>query len=392
MAQTQAPGGNSGDRPNGQAGVGSGVADKKVRYAVVGLGHIVQVAVLPAFAHAENSELVALVSNDETKLERLGKKYAVPYCLKYEDYDEFLARGEVDAIYIGLPNHLHCDYTVRAARAGVHVLCEKPLAVTEEECELMMRSAQQHGVQLMVAYRLHFERANLEAVEVLRRGELGDVRLFESVFSQVVKAGDIRLNSLARGGGSVYDMGVYCINAARYLFRDEPLEVVAFSARGEDPRYAECDEMTSAILRFPNQRIATFTSSFGAAAVSTYRVVGTQGTLTMEPAYEYAMPLSYTVDTPLLQRSAHFEKRDQFAPELLHFSECVLSGRSPEPDGAEGLADVRIIRAIYESARSGSRIQLEPVEQPQRPTIQQAIDRPGIQKPDEVRVSGPSGR
>jgi predicted dehydrogenase len=371
---------------------GGGEPKKTVRYAVVGLGHISQVAVLPAFDHAENSELVALVSDNPDKLRELSRRYQVSRCVGYDQYDELLESGEIDAVYISLPNHLHCDYSVRAANAGVHVLCEKPMAVQESECEQMIRAAEDSNVRLMIAYRLHFESANLEAIELVQRGELGDVRIFSSVFSQTVKEGDIRLMPIDQGGGSVYDMGVYCINAARYLFKDEPTEVMAFSVKGSQPRFEDCDEMTSAVLRFPGNRLAQFVSSFGATDVSSYRVVGTRGELRMDPAYEYATETAYEVFAEGGTRQRCLAKRDQFAPELIHFSDCVLRDERPEPDGYEGWADVRIIRAIYESAQTGRAIAIEPIDKQRRPTLAQAMLKPGIEKPHEIYASGPSER
>ncbi|HEX6436522.1 MAG TPA: Gfo/Idh/MocA family oxidoreductase, partial [Candidatus Binatia bacterium] len=258
-----------------------------MRYAVVGLGHIAQVAVLPAFSHArQNSELVALVSDDPAKHEKLRSKYKVQRTYSYDEYDQCLRSGAIDAVYIALPNNLHCDFAVRAAQAGIHVLCEKPMAVTEEECENMISAAKQARVKLMVAYRLHFEKANLEAVEIAHSGKLGEPRFFSSVFAMQVKEDNIRLKR-ELGGGTLYDIGVYCINAARSLFRAEPSEVHAFSVSGNDPRFREVDEMTGAVLRFPDERLASFTCSFGAADVSAYELVGTEGNLRVEPAYEY---------------------------------------------------------------------------------------------------------
>ena len=171
----------------------------KIRYAVVGLGHIAQVAVLPAFAHArQNSQLTALVSDDPVKHEKLRSKYKVQHTYSYEEYDKCLSSGAIDAVYIALPNNLHCDFTVRAARAGIHVLCEKPMAVTEDDCEKMISAAEKGGVKLMIAYRLHFEKANLEAVEIARSGKLGEPRFFSSVFAMQVKEDNIRLETGAR--------------------------------------------------------------------------------------------------------------------------------------------------------------------------------------------------
>ncbi|HKP49781.1 MAG TPA: Gfo/Idh/MocA family oxidoreductase [Gemmatimonadales bacterium] len=364
---------------------------EKVRYAVVGLGHIAQVAVLPAFAHAENSELTALVSDDPEKLEKLGRKYKVTGRYSYEQFEECLGSGTVDAVYIALPNHLHREYTERAARGGVHVLCEKPLAVTEEDCLSMIRVTEENQVKLMVAYRLHFEEANLKAIDLVQSGKLGDPRLFDSVFTMTVKDGDIRLNPRELGGGTLYDIGVYCINAVRNLFGAEPMEVVAFSANKGDERFLQCEETTSAILRFPGrERLATFTCSFGAADVSHYRVVGSKGQLVMDPAYEYAGELEQKITVDGRTRSKTFSKRDQFAPELISFSDCILNGSAPEPSGWEGLADVRIIRALYRSADTGQPVTLEPFTREDRPSLEQELRRPPVSKPDLVNTEAPS--
>jgi glucose-fructose oxidoreductase len=366
---------------------------RRVRYAVVGLGHIAQVAVLPAFAHArKNSELVALCSDDAEKLGKVGRKYQVEHRFGYERFEEGLAESGADAVYIALPNHLHREYAERAAAAGVHVLTEKPMAVTEDDCRAMIDACDRHGVKLMVAYRLHFEEANLRAVELVQSGRLGEVRLFNSVFTMTVKEGDIRLNPRAEGGGTLYDIGIYCINAARYLFEAEPEEVTAFTARGDDPRFSAdgVDEMTSAVLRFPGDRLAAFTTSFGAADVARLQVVGTKGDLVMDPAYEYAEALSHRITIGEKTTQRKFARRDQFAPELLYFSECIMTGEDPEPSGREGLADVRIIRALYQSADRGEPVALAPFDKRERPTLEQEIRRPPVQKPELVRTSAPS--
>jgi predicted dehydrogenase len=208
-----------------------GQPDKPIRYAVCGLGWFAQVAILPAFENAaENSRLVALISGDAQKLDVLGTRYGVPpeHRGGYDRYEEILAAAEVDAVYVATPNHLHREHTVRAAGAGVHVLCEKPMAVDEEECREMIDACGQAGVQLMIAYRLHFEEANLTAAEAVRSGRLGEARFFSSVFSnRVTNEDDIRLGPIAAGGGSLYDIGTYCVNAARSLFCAEPTEVSA---------------------------------------------------------------------------------------------------------------------------------------------------------------------
>jgi predicted dehydrogenase len=361
---------------------------RKVRYAVVGLGYISQVAVLPAFAHAgRNSELAALVSDDPAKLKKLGRRYRVKDLFSYEQFDECLE--EVDAVYVALPNSLHRPYTERAAAAGVHVLCEKPMAVTDDDCRAMIQACRDNQVKLMIAYRLHFEAANLAAVEAVRSGKLGDPRVFDSVFTMQVEDGNIRLRR-ETGGGTLYDIGIYCINAARYLFRAEPEEVVGWHAAGKDPRFAECPEMTSASLRFPGERLATFSVSFGGGDVSSYEVVGTKGSLRLDPAYEIAGDLTHHLALGNKKRTKVYPARDQFAPELLYFSDCIQKDVEPEPSGEEGLADVRILRAIDRSAAERRPVKLAPFSRAQRPSPAQAIHRPVRRPPEMVNAQKPS--
>jgi predicted dehydrogenase len=365
---------------------------RKIRYAVVGLGYISQIAVLPAFAHAtKNSELTALVSDDSEKLKKLGRKYRIERLHHYDEYDDLLASGDVDAVYIGLPNHLHHEYTLRAARAGIHVLCEKPMAVTVEECEDMIRACQASDVKLMIAYRLHFEEANLKAIEIVNSGRIGEPRIFDSVFTNQVKEGNIRLRR-ETGGGTLYDIGIYCINAARYLFRSEPIEVFAKAANNGEERFKEIEEMTSAIMQFPGERLASFTCSFGAADVSAYQVVGTEGALRVDPAYEFSAGLKHTITLNGKTRERKFPKRDQFSPELLYFSDCILNNKEPEPSGQEGINDVRIIRALYRSIETGQPVRIGKLEKDERPHLGQEMKSPAVKEPALVRAAAPSGK
>jgi glucose-fructose oxidoreductase len=363
-------------------------AKRRIRYAVVGLGHIAQVAVLPAFAHAtRNSQLAAVVSGDRTKRREIAKRYGIEQRFGYDAYDECLRA--VDAVYIALPNSMHAEYTVRAARAGVHVLCEKPMAVTVEQCRQMITACRKANVELMIAYRLHFETLNLSAIEAARRGDLGELKYFNSSFSMTVRRGNIRTKR-SYGGGTLYDIGVYCINAARNLFRAEPSEVSAVSINSGLASLSEIDETTAATLRFGNDQLATFVTSFRAADVAAYRIVGTKGHLHADPAYEYAEGLEYTLtrDGKKMQKSVG--KRDQFGPELVYFSDCVLNHRTPEPSGEEGLQDVRIVQALYKSAASGKPVSIPPSARDVRPTIRQRITRPGVRKPQLVKVQSAS--
>lgn len=370
---------------------GNNETNKVIRFAVVGQGHFAQSAVLPAFDGADNCELVALFSDDATKLDELKQTYEVEHALGYEQYDEFLRSGAVDAVYIVLPNDMHCDFTVRAAAARVHVLCEKPMAVTTEEGERMISACHAAGVKLMVAYRLHFEEANMSTVELLHSGKLGEPRYFTSAFSQQVNPGNIRTKASAEGGGPLYDIGVYCINAARYLFRAEPTEVVAFRATKQgDPRFDQIEEQLSAIMRFPDERLASFTCGFGAAQENFYDVVCTEGRVRLDPAYKHSQALQQQVtDATGKTKVNKFKKRDQVAAELIYFAECIQNDETPEPSGLEGLADLRVVEAIHQSAETGAPVAVKAVAKDERPSLAQERQEPVPDKPDLVNVQSP---
>jgi glucose-fructose oxidoreductase len=374
----------------GQRGHRGKPARQRIRYAIVGLGHIAQESVLPAFSHASrNSEIGALFSEDAAKLRNFGKTYGVENLYSYDEFEQGLREADIDAVYLALPNHLHETYTVRAARERVHVLCEKPLAVTAKQCKRMISECRRNKVKLMTAYRLHFEPANLEAIGILQSGQLGEPRIFGSLFSFQVAPGNIRLKT-RDGGGTLYDIGTYCINAARYLFRDEPLEVLAITAAGRDRRFKEIEETTSAMLRFPKDRLATFTCSFGVAEESRYEVLCTKGAIRVSHAYEYVYPIEVEIFQDGQTRIHTHKRRDQFAPELIYFSDCILQNREPEPGGVEGLADVQIIEALYRSARTRRPVRLTKLPTVRHPRVQQRFSIPPAPKPKLLHVAAPS--
>ncbi len=358
---------------------------RKIRYAVVGAGNIAQVAVLPAFAHAEeNSELCAVISGDAKKRAALREDYELELDGDYDDFESILERGRIDAVYVATPNSHHKEFTLRAAAAGAHVLCEKPLAPTAEDCAAMVEACSENDVKLMVAYRLHFEQATLEAMEIARSGKLGKLRLFSSFFSHVVRAGDIRREPEV-AGGATYDLGVYCINAARNLFDAEPTVVFAQAIEKDG-----VDDTVSAVLRFPGDRLAQFCVSNSVAGVSSYRIGGSDGDLRVEPAYEYVEPIVHHLTIDEKTKTEKFKKGDQFAPELRYFSQCILDDQEPEPSGEEGFCDVRVVEAILESARDGRAVTLAPYERLNRPSLEQADHARPVKKPKTVHAPSPS--
>jgi glucose-fructose oxidoreductase len=315
-----------------------------VRFGVVGMGHISRKAIVPAFANTRSAELAAVFSGDPAKRAEFDG-------FSYEDFERGLAERRIDAVFIGVPNHMHRDFAVRAAAVGVHVLCEKPLAASVSDCEAMIAAANTAGVKLMVAYRHHFGSAHRDAMHMAHSGQLGELRSFHSVFAVQVSENNVR-TVRAAGGGTLPDLGVYCINSARQLFQSDPVRVTGFvTTRTDDPRFADVEEMFTAVLEFPGHRVATFTCGFGSARYMTYDILGTLGTMHLDPAYDYAGEIRSELILGGRRETRAFPREDQFAAEIDYFAECVNELREPAESGAEALADVRIIEQLYESAQ-----------------------------------------
>lgn len=337
----------------------------KVRYAVVGAGWISQIAFMPAVAQTRNSQITAIVSGNAEAAEKLAAFHDIPEVVSYDGYDDLLASDRIDAVYIALPNSLHADYAIRALKAGKHALVEKPLAPTVADCEAMIAARQPSGALLMTAYRLHHEPGTVEVLERIRRGEIGDPRLFSSVFGFQSDAGNHRLRA-EHWGGPLQDIGVYCLNAARHVFGDEPIEVCAMGSNGDnDLRFSEVEESVAVTLRFSRGRLAQFVASFGTEAQDSYTVLGTKGSLHVEPAYRFETHVALRQRADGGEQSAFTAADcDHFGAQTAYFSDCIQRGVQPENDGAEGLADVAIMRAIEAAMQTG---QSQTITLPPRP-------------------------
>ncbi|WP_051379054.1 Gfo/Idh/MocA family protein [Derxia gummosa] len=357
-----------------------------VRYAVVGAGWIAQSALMPAVAHTGNSRLSAVVTGDLRKARELGRHYGIA-SHAYADYDWLLESGDIDAIYLALPNFMHRDFAVKALDAGIHVLLEKPMATSEADCAAILEAARRSTAKLMIAYRLHFEPATLEALRLVRAGELGEVHLFSSVFAQQVHAANHRAHH-GFWAGPVADMGPYPINAARAVFGAEPEEVMAVGTRTPGAGF-DFDDTVSATLRFPGGRLAQFCVSYAGNPVDQYRIVGTKGDLEVNPGFMFGMPLGHVLRKGQEAVSTTFDETDQFGGELKYFSDCILNDRLPEPDGEEGLADVRVIAAIERALTTGRPQRLAPLDRERRPDPAQKMTLPPVEQPQLVDAAAP---
>lgn len=337
---------------------------RKVGWAIVGLGKLALEEIMPAFREAKFSEPVALVSGHPEKARKVAEVYGIDSknIYNYQNYDRLAENNRVDVIYIVLPNSMHAEYTLRGFKAGKHVLCEKPMAVSVEESNQMVAAARQANKKLMIAYRLHYEPFNQKVMELCRKHEIGEIKTFSASNCQDVKAPNIRL-SKQLGGGSVGDVGVYCINAARYVINEEPIEVTAFAHRPQDdPRFREVAESVIFTLRYPSGVLAHCECGFGSARSERYRVVGAKGFIEMDPAFGYRGQRLFLKESGADQSDQKSELRlqpvNQFASEMDHFSDCVMTNKTPRTPGEMGVADMRIIAAIDEATRNSKMVRV----------------------------------
>ncbi len=364
------------------------VEGRKVRYAVVGGGWISQAAFMPGVKHTGNSEMTALVTGDPAKAEGLGRRYGIERTYHYDAWRAAIETGGFDAVYMALPNWMHREYTVPALEAGLHVLLEKPMATSEEDCRAIQAAADKSGAKLMIAYRLHFEPATLEALRLVRGQHLGHVRLFTSTFTQKVSPHNHRAQH-GFWAGPVADMGPYPINAARMVFGAEPVEVMAWGQRHKELHF-DFDDTVSIMLRFPGDRMAQFTVAYGLNAISEYRIVGTDADLLVNPAFGFPAPLKHQLRVGDTKTPREFPAVDQFGGETQYFSNCILNDIEPEPDGEEGLLDVRVVAAIGRALETGRPQELPPHTRAKSPLLTQATDLPPITPPPFINASEPS--
>ena len=351
---------------------------KKIRYAVVGSGWISQIAFMPGVPQTGNSEMTAIVTGNRAGAEKLAAFYGIPHVFSYDQYDDMLRQGIVDAVYIALTNSMHADYTIRALEAGVHALVEKPLATTVAESEAMIAAARKGGAYLMTAYRLHSEPGTVDVIRRIRAGEIGDPQFFSSLFAFQIVDGNHRLKA-EHWGGPLQDLGVYCVNAARHTMGMEPVEAMAIkSHHGDDPRFREVEGTVTALLRFPGDRVAHFTCSFAGEGIDMYRVVGSEGEITVEPGYrfEHTMKIRLNRKGTIIEQT--YPKTDHFSGMTAYFSDCIIKGQPPMPDGVDGLSDMRVLLAIEEAAKTGLPQKIASVPRDLHPT------------PDMVRLFPPA--
>lgn len=338
---------------------------RRIGYAVVGLGHLALEEILPALNNCKKSKLVALVSGSPEKLKKVAAQYGIGQenCYSYETYDQIKNNKEVDVIYIVLPNGLHKEYVIRGAKAGKHILCEKPLANSSAECRDMIAACTGAGVKLMVAYRIHYQPHNRKLREMLQKKEFGIPKFVEAHNSQSTANPDHwRHKKALAGGGALPDIGLYCLNTTRFVLGEEPVEVFAYQySTPGNPLFREIEELVSWQMRFPSGVIASCATDYDVHESRRYRVNCKTGWIDIDQAYAYkGQRLKTSRADGKMKRSEEImlAENNQFAEEMDHFSDCIMNNKKPFTPGEEGLQDHIIMEAIYQSVKEGKPVKI----------------------------------
>ena len=343
--------------------------DKRLGIAVVGLGRLSLTQILPGFAQSEHVRVTALVSGERDKARIIAAQYRVPEknIYDYTDFDSLKNNPDVDIVYIVLPNAMHAEYTVRAAQAGKHVMCEKPMSTSVEDAQRMVDACKQAKRKLMIAYRCQYLPEYRTLISMARGKSLGALRMIEATNGQSnADDGQWRLNKAMSGGGSLPDVGLYCLNAARFITGEEPVEISARTTQPkDDPRFKEVEDLCSFTLRFPSGVLASCNSGYSYHENRFLRVMGSEAWAGLDPAFSYdnlTMQIGRRAGKSSGLEQRRWSSKNQFALEMDAFADAITHDRVPLTPGEEGLQDMRVMEAIYQAAASGSVVKMAPVQ------------------------------
>lgn len=337
---------------------------RRFGWCIVGLGRISMEHFMPGVTNSKTGKLVALVSGNREKAEKQAAMYNVPSpsIYDYEGFDQIAQDKTIDGVYIALPNSMHAEFTIRAAKAGKHVLCEKPMATSVEDCRKMIEACEKHRVKLMIAYRCQYNALHLQAMQLIRSGQIGRVQTIEAGFGfdiqptfvlDGVRRPEWRLDRKMAGGGPLMDVGIYCLNASRYLTGEEPAEIRGYSSViDQDGRFKDIEENDAWTVKFPSGILASCSTTYGANGMNFFRVYGSKGSVEMDPAFSYdqmylrgRLANGQALEDPEMEHDPI-----DFTKQADYFANCVWNNQEPKTDGQEGLRDMSYISQIYKSA------------------------------------------
>ncbi len=331
---------------------------KKLGIALVGLGSYSKNQLAVALSQTDNCYLAGIVTGTPSKAAEWKQKYQIPEknIYNYQNFDEIANNKDIDIVYVVLPNSMHHEFVLRAAKAGKHVLCEKPMSVSVKEAEEMVQACKNAGVQLGVGYRLHFEPFTQEVMRLSQKKILGDVRFVQTNFGfSIGNPTQWRLKKELAGGGPLMDVGIYCVQASRYVLGEEPLWVTAqFGPITDKERFTTVEESISWQMQFPGDAMVNGFSSYKSNIEQLY-VSANNGWIQLSPAYSYGPLKGRTSQGEMNLPVVHHQTvmLQAFCKELTEYNKFPAHA-----SGEEGLRDMRILMAIYESAQTGKKIKL----------------------------------
>ena len=331
--------------------------ERKLGFALVGLGSLSTNQIAPALQNTRFCRLAGIVTGSPTKAKKWQARYNLPdkNIYNYDTMEQMADNPDIDVVYVVTPNALHAEHTLKAARAGKHVLCEKPMEVSSEKCQQMIDACKKAGRQLAIGYRLHFEPNNLECVRLAREKVFGDVKMIQADFG--FHAGDPnqwRLNRALSGGGPLMDVGIYALQATRYITGEEPTLITAVETTNDHVKFKSVEENIAWQMKFPSGIIANCSSTYGFNGLDRYKAFAEKGWFQLAPAYDYTGIQGLRSDGELIK----LESGDQFVAEMDNFAQCILTNQPTKVPGEEGLRDIKIMMAIYEAARTGTSVKL----------------------------------
>jgi predicted dehydrogenase len=329
---------------------------KKLGFALCGLGGLGSGQIAPALQKTENCRLAGIITGNPAEAAKWKLQYDIPdrSIYSYETMHRFADNRDIDVVYVLTPNALHLDNTLIAARAGKHVFCEKPMEISVERCRQMIDAVKAAGRMLGVAYRCQFEPNHLECMRIARDKEFGALTVIDAHFSNNIEPSGWRLKRALAGGGPLMDLGIYALQATRYLTGEEPIWISGTTTQGDPARFSEVEESVLWQAKFPGGATSHCSSSYNAAPIGYFRAIAERGWFGLEPAFNYGGNHGMRSDGKAIE----FPQIDQFAAEMDDFAQCIMQNKASRVSGEEGLRDVALMMAIYESARSGKAIDL----------------------------------
>jgi predicted dehydrogenase len=329
---------------------------KKLGFALCGLGNLSTNQIAPALQKTANCRLAAIITGTPAKAVKWQAQYNIPdrNIYSYETMHRIADNPDIDVVYVVTPNGIHLDNALVAAKAGKHVFCEKPMEISVERCQRMIDAVKAAGRLLGIGYRCRFEPHHLECVRLAHEKEFGAVKLIDAHFGFNIEPSVWRLKRSLSGGGPLMDVGIYCLQATRYLTGEEPIWVSATTTQGDPARFSEVEASVLWQTKFPGGTISHCGSSYTAAGIGYFRAIAEQGWFSLDPAFNYGGIRGMRSDGQVID----FEPTDQFAVEMDNFAQCIMEKTPTRVPGEEGLRDVRIMTSIYESARTGRPVEL----------------------------------